>query len=106
MKRLKIDGEKCTGCGTCLTFSDYISEGPDGKARVKNNGEIEDPKVLAAAQEMVELCPEQAIELCDIEATSLRAVEKQALVEQLKKALSSIKIPEPTSADYDFDKEK
>lgn len=106
MKRLKIDGEKCTGCGTCLTFSDYISEGPDGKARVKNNGKIEDPKVLAAAQEMVELCPEHAIELCDIEATSLRAVEKQALVEQLKKALSSIQIPEPTSADYGFDKEK
>lgn len=38
MKRLKIDGEKCTGCGTCLTFSDYISEGPDGKARVKIMG--------------------------------------------------------------------
>lgn len=106
MKRLKIDGEKCTGCGTCLTFSDYISEGPDGKARVKNSGKIEDSKVLAAAQEMVELCPEKAIELCDIEATSLRDVDKQVVVEQLKKALSSIKIPEPTSADYDFDKEK
>ncbi|MBS5213664.1 ferredoxin, partial [Megasphaera sp.] len=48
MKRLRIDAEKCTGCGTCLVFSDYIDEGSDGKARVKNSGKIEDPKVLAA----------------------------------------------------------
>ena len=55
---------------------------------------------------MVELCPEQAIELRDIQATSLRDVGTQAIVEQLKKALSSIEIPGPTSSDYDFDKEK
>ena len=106
MKRLRIDAEKCTGCGTCLAFSDYIAEGSDGKARVKHSGKIEDPKVLAADQEMVELCPEQAIELRDIQATSLRDVGTQAIVEQLKKALSSIEIPGPTSSDYDFDKEK
>ena len=88
MKRLRIDAEKCTGCGTCLAFSDYIAEGSDGKARVKHSGKIEDPKVLAAAQEMVELCPEQAIELRDIQATSLRDVGTQAIVEQLKKAVS------------------
>lgn len=35
MKSLKIDAAKCTGCGTCLAFSEYIAEGSDGKARVK-----------------------------------------------------------------------
>ena len=102
MKRLRIDAEKSTGCGTCLVFSDYIAEGTDGKARVKHSGKIEDPKVLAAAQEMIELCPEQAIELRDIQKASLRTVGTQAIVEQLKKALSSIEIPNPTSSDYDL----
>ncbi|WP_296829288.1 ferredoxin [uncultured Megasphaera sp.] len=106
MKSLKIDAEKCTGCGTCLSFSEYIAEGSDGKARVKNNGKLEAQDVIAEAQEMVELCPEQAIALSDIQTKSLSSDEKKAVVDGLKKALGSIKIPGPTSSDYNFDKEK
>lgn len=106
MKSLKIDAAKCTGCGTCLAFSEYIAEGSDGKARVKNNGKIEAQEVIAAAQEMVNLCPEQAIQLSDIQAKALSTAEKQQIIEQLKAKLSSIKIPNVQRSDYDFDREK
>lgn len=106
MKSLKIDAAKCTGCGTCLAFSEYIAEGSDGKARVKNNGKIEAQEVIAAAQEMVDLCPEQAIQLSDIQAKALSTAEKQQIIAQLKAKLSSIKIPNIQRSDYDFDREK
>lgn len=105
MKTLKIDEKKCTACGTCLAFAAYITEGENGKAKVIPGKKLRAEDVKNA-QEMAELCPEQAIQLQDVNLKRLTAAEKEKLVEGLKKKLSAIEIPMPKESDFTFDEKK
>lgn len=102
MKTLKIDEKKCTACGTCLAFAAYITEGENGKAKVIPGKKLRAEDVKNA-QEMAELCPEQAIQLQDVNLKRLTAAEKEKLVKGLKKKLSAIEIPMPKESDFTFD---
>lgn len=57
--KLKIDQEKCIGCGSCQAICPDVFElGEDNKAHLKD--EQSDKKCV---QEAVEICPTQAIEI-------------------------------------------
>lgn len=57
--KIKIDEEKCIGCGSCVAVCpDYFEMTDDNKARFKNG--TTDAKCV---QEAVDICPVQVIEI-------------------------------------------
>ncbi len=55
---IKIDKEKCIGCGACAIMAQDIFElGEDGKARIKADVKIDEE----LARQTVESCPVNAI---------------------------------------------
>ncbi|MBN1618952.1 ferredoxin [Candidatus Dojkabacteria bacterium] len=57
-KRLKIDSDKCTSCGTCIATRDDIFEfGEDGKAKVKDEADFSNEDL----DSLKGLCPSAAI---------------------------------------------
>ncbi len=53
---VKVDKEKCIGCGLCESMCDAVFKiGSDGKAAVKN------PKGKCNLKEVADSCPVQAI---------------------------------------------
>ena len=54
---VKIDKEKCIGCGTCSALCDEVFELEDGKAHVKPGADTSKPCV----KEAEESCPVDAI---------------------------------------------
>lgn len=57
---IKIDKEKCTGCGLCTAIASEVFElGADGKSKVKD--EEGDKKYPEKVKEAVESCPVNAI---------------------------------------------
>ena len=58
MPKIKIDKEKCIGCGTCVSICPQVFElGEDGKSRVKN------PNGKCDLKEAAESCPTEAISI-------------------------------------------
>ena len=55
MAKIKIDKEKCIGCGLCVTLNNKVFEIKNQKAAIKPGQE----KVIS--KEVVEGCPVQAI---------------------------------------------
>ncbi len=62
---IKIDKEKCIGCGSCTAVCPELFElsGEDNKAQVKEKTEGEAEMSDKCAQEAVDICPVQAIEI-------------------------------------------
>ncbi|MFA6423504.1 MAG: ferredoxin [Patescibacteria group bacterium] len=59
MPKLKVDKEKCIGCGTCVSLAPKIFElDDDGKSKVKD-GEAQGSEV----EEAISSCPVQAISI-------------------------------------------
>ena len=56
MVKIKIDKEKCIGCGSCEAVCPKTFEMLDGKAVVKQQ-----PKELTCEKEVQDICPVQAI---------------------------------------------
>lgn len=55
---VKVDKNKCIGCGTCPTVCPKVFEmGPDGKARVKKDADKKSPCIKKA----ISACPVNAI---------------------------------------------
>lgn len=52
---IKINKEKCIGCGTCSAICEEIFEIENGKAKVKEQLDI------PCVDEAIEFCPEKAI---------------------------------------------
>lgn len=60
MKKIKINKEKCLGCGSCaFIYPEMFYLDNDGKAEVKKNKKIDEKKLKSA----IESCPAQAIEV-------------------------------------------
>jgi len=58
--KIKIDKEKCIGCGTCPALCPEVFElGEDYKARIKDGADLNSPNIKMAA----ESCPVEAIEI-------------------------------------------
>ena len=56
--KIKIDKDKCIGCGSCVAVcSDCFEMDSDNKAVLKDSGDMK------CAQEAVDVCPVQAIEV-------------------------------------------
>lgn len=62
---IKIDQEKCIGCGSCTAVCPELFElaGEDNKAQVKKKTEGQSGMNDKCAQEAAEICPVQAIEI-------------------------------------------
>lgn len=61
MPQIKIDTEKCIGCGTCVGISpEHFELGNDGKSHVKKQYNDKDKNII---KEAVESCPVDAISL-------------------------------------------
>lgn len=57
-KKLSIDPEKCANCGACYsTYPDVFELGDDGKAKVKENANLQDKQM----DDIVNICPSGAI---------------------------------------------
>jgi len=57
MARLKIDRDKCIGCGSCVSLYPEVFKMVASKAEVKKNVEVSEKKVA----EMISVCPVEAI---------------------------------------------
>jgi len=59
MNKLKVDKNKCIGCGTCVSlYPDFFEMGADGKAQIIDGiKDIDDNKT----KEIVASCPAAAI---------------------------------------------
>jgi ferredoxin len=58
-KNIKVDQEKCTGCGTCVALCPEVFElDENGKSRVKNVAACE----KCDCQNAIDSCPVQAID--------------------------------------------
>ena len=66
MAKIKLDREKCIGCGSCVALCDkYFETAEDGKSHLKNTDkkelkEIEVEKV-ECAEAAAQACPAQCI---------------------------------------------
>lgn len=56
---VKIDQNKCIGCGMCALTCPKVFEIKDGKAHVKSEANIEENK--EKIKEMIDSCPVDAI---------------------------------------------
>ncbi len=62
MAKVKVDKEKCIGCGACIAMVPTVFEmGDDGKSQVKKE-EVEGEE-LEEVRRAAELCPTQAISI-------------------------------------------
>lgn len=80
MKKLTIDQSKCNMCGACLMADALLRETEEGKIEIKGAGIISDD-ALAAAESVVENCPEAALFLTEqtIDADEIRAKIRKPL---------------------------
>jgi len=57
--KIKIDEEKCIGCGSCVAVCpDYFEMTDDNKARLKNKAADAE-----CVQEAIDICPVQVIKI-------------------------------------------
>lgn len=64
MKNVKVDKEKCIGCGACVGLVDEVFEfGDDDLAQVKNgvNFSNMDEDLINEVKDAIEGCPTEAI---------------------------------------------
>lgn len=57
--KIKIDKQKCLGCGVCVNLCPKIFELEDGKSEIKKKADLEKHK--SCIKESIDSCPVQAI---------------------------------------------
>ncbi|KPJ56328.1 hypothetical protein AMJ49_05185 [Parcubacteria bacterium DG_74_2] len=57
---LKINKEKCVGCGMCQNLCSDVFEIIDGKAQIKQGADLKKDK--ECVKEAIQSCPAEAIE--------------------------------------------
>ncbi|MEM0480944.1 MAG: ferredoxin [Candidatus Aenigmatarchaeota archaeon] len=60
--RVRVNREKCIGCGACVSLVPEVFEFVEGLAKEKVS-EINDEKLKQAVKEAAEICPTGAIEV-------------------------------------------
>jgi ferredoxin len=68
MVKIKLEREKCIGCGSCVAVcSKYFELTEDGKSHIKNTNiqEVEELEVekIECAESAAEACPSQCIHI-------------------------------------------
>lgn len=59
MKKVKVDQDKCMGCGLCASICPEVFELKNGKSQVKEKADLE--KNEDCVKEAMDSCPAQAI---------------------------------------------
>ena len=59
MKKIKVDKQKCLGCGLCVNLCPEVFKLKDGKSEVKEKVDLEKNK--NSIKESIDSCPVQAI---------------------------------------------
>jgi ferredoxin len=59
MKKVKIDKQKCLGCGVCISLCPEVFELKDGKSKIKEKADLK--KYKDCIKEAIDSCPTQAI---------------------------------------------
>ncbi len=59
MKKVKIDKQKCLGCGVCISLCPEVFELKDGKSQIK--GKVDFKKHKDCIKEVIDSCPVNAI---------------------------------------------
>ncbi|NQV00216.1 MAG: ferredoxin [Parcubacteria group bacterium] len=57
--KIKIDKEKCLGCGVCINLCPKVFELEDGKSKIKDEVDLEKNK--DCIKEAIDSCPVSAI---------------------------------------------
>jgi len=57
--KIRVDKEKCIGCGACASQCDNFEIGDDGKAYAKKS----EVKELGCNKEAADICPVEAIKI-------------------------------------------
>lgn len=57
--KIKIDKEKCLGCGVCINLCPEVFELKDGKSKIKEKVDLEKNK--DCIKEAIDSCPVSAI---------------------------------------------
>lgn len=60
--KVKVNRNKCIGCGACVSLVPEVFEIVDGQSKEKIS-EINDKKLEEAVREAAEICPAGAIEI-------------------------------------------
>ncbi len=63
MKKVKIDKQKCLGCGVCISLCPEVFELKDGKSKIKEEVDLEKHK--DCIKQAAENCPVGAIEITE-----------------------------------------
>ncbi len=59
MKKIKVEQEKCIGCGLCQTLCPEVFEIIEGKSQVKDDADFNKNK--DCAEQAAQSCPTEAI---------------------------------------------
>ena len=59
--KVKVDKDKCSGCGTCAATCDQVFELPDGEDVAKVIVDVVPPEAEDEVREAADMCPDDAI---------------------------------------------
>jgi len=62
--RVRVDRNKCIGCGACVALVPEVFEFEEGLSKEKIE-EIKDEKLIERVKEVADLCPQGAIIISD-----------------------------------------
>ena len=91
--QIKIDTEKCLGCGSCWCMNSVFAEQDDGKSSVTNYGIASQDEYETNIRDIIENCPAQAIMF-----RRLSLVQGETTVTNIAKCIQG------TLVDYKFTK--
>lgn len=99
--QLKIDDEKCMGCGMCFGQSDFFKEKPNGHSELNNYGIITNEEYMEKVVEIQEECPGRAI--CHRKMTLINGERNiQNLGKSIVGTLINYRFPAPKYGKYYF----
>lgn len=88
---LRINSDKCSGCGACLVYTNWIREANDGEAQVKELRILNEYE-SNSVQELVDLCLEGAIHIEPIVVDN--RVDLSPLIYKAMNQLLNVQVPE------------
>ena len=63
--KVKVDLNKCLGCGACTQIAPEVFELVEDKSKVKKDAPLDNPEIQEQIKMAADSCPTQAIEIQD-----------------------------------------